>query len=178
MNRHRYAGWALLGVLALSVTGCASGTTPTIQVAAGPTASLAPSCPTTLPATNTFPAAAGSAVVPGAPTIAAVCRYAGLNDAHPNTIARSATVTGAELDQLVSGLNAARPFPPGARNCPADLGLYDLIVFGYPAAGPVDVRISMSGCTAVTNGHQTLSPDSGALDEVTALVGESPRPVG
>jgi hypothetical protein len=176
MNRHRYARWAMLGVLALSVTGCASGTTPTIQVVASPTASLSPSCPTTLPAT--FPATAGSAVVPGAPTIAAVCRYAGLNDPHPNTIAQSATVTGAKLGQLVSGLNAARPFPAGARNCPADLGLYDLIVFGYPSAGPVDVRVSMSGCTAVTNGHQTLSPDSGVLDEVTAIVGDSPRPIG
>ncbi|HEX4704339.1 MAG TPA: hypothetical protein VH352_19590 [Pseudonocardiaceae bacterium] len=159
---------AILGACLLA--GCA--TQPVIQVAAGsPTASTTPTCPSTLP--RTFPDVPGSAMVPGTPTIAAICRYAGTNDTAPDTLSQSATITGDRLRALVTGLNASRPFPSGAYNCPADLGLYDLIVFGYPSAGPVDVRVSVSGCTPVTNGHQTMRLDPDVFTEITTIVGES-----
>jgi hypothetical protein len=166
----------VLGVLALSVAGCANQVQPggpNIQVVSGGTSSVAPAptCPVTLPDTSTFPSVSAATLVPAGPAIATVCAYGGLNDAHPGTRGRTAKVTGDQLTNLVTALNAGGPPPPTPSNCPNNTDRSDLIVFGYTGGGLVDVRVSVTGCPLVTNGHQVLQVSPDMLNRLGTLVG-------
>jgi hypothetical protein len=166
----------VLGVLALSVAGCANQVQPggpNIQVVSGGTSSVAPAptCPVTLPDTSTFPSVSAATLVPAGPAIATVCAYGGLNDVHPGTRGRTAKVTGDQLTNLVTALNAGGPPPPTPSNCPNNTDRSDLIVFGYTGGGLVDVRVSVTGCPLVTNGHQVLQVSPDMLNRLGTLVG-------
>jgi hypothetical protein len=110
-------------------------------------------------------------LVPAGPAIATVCAYGGLNDAHPGTRGRTAKVTGDQLTNLVSALNAGGPPPPTPSNCPNNTDRSDLIVFGYIGGGLVDVRVSVTGCPLVTNGNNVLQVSSDMVSQLAALVG-------
>jgi hypothetical protein len=177
MSGPRRAGRsAMLGVLALSLAGCANQVQPggpNIQVVSGGTSSVvpAPTCPVTLPDPRTFPTVSPPTLVPAGPAIATVCAYGGLNDAHPGGLGRTAKVTGGQLTTLVSALNAGGPPPPVPSNCPNNTDRSDLIVFGYSGGGLVDVRVSVTGCPLVTNGHQVLQVSPDMLNRLSTLVG-------
>ena len=157
-----------LAALAFMVSACAAHAEP-----GGPAIVVkaqSSSCPDTRPAT--LPDVPGPAMVPGTPTMAWGCRYQGLNDPHPNTLVRSAHVTGDQVTKLVSTLNSAVPWPPNLP-CPMDVGLYDLVVFGYPSGNPVTVQVSVTGCASATNGHKTVRADGDLLGQLTSMVGAS-----
>ncbi|HEY0806873.1 MAG TPA: hypothetical protein VGD84_17505, partial [Pseudonocardiaceae bacterium] len=147
MSAVRHIGWwGALGVLALTVAGCAAKAEP-----GGPALAVnvqQPACPDTRP-TTTLPDVPGPAMVPGTPTGAWGCRYQGLNDPHPGALVRSAQATGARLTRLVSTLNTAGPWRSGMY-CPIDLGLRDLIVFDYASGNSVEVLVSVTGCASAT----------------------------
>lgn len=166
----------MLGVLALSLAGCANQVQPggpNIQVVSGGTSSVAPAptCPVTLPDTSTFPTVSAATLVPVGPAIGTVCAYGGLNDAHPGGRGRTATVGGDQLTSLVTALNAGGPPPPTPSNCPNNTDRTDLIVFGYTGGGLVDVRVSVTGCPLVTNGQRVLQVSPDMLNRLSALVG-------
>lgn len=183
MRKPWHAG--VLALLVLGVAGCAAPT-PAIdqQIAVehgGPpsTAPVVPAaCPAKLPSDTGFPAVEGAVLVPGTPTVASVCRYAGMNDPHPQTLQKSAVVTGAKLADLVAAMNAGKPRPGGTYSCPADFGLADVVQFGYPAAGPVHVRIDLSGCRGEDNGRRSVSLPDDVQTQVAAVVGVSAQPHG
>jgi hypothetical protein len=167
---------AMLGVVALSLAGCANQVQPggpNIQVVSGGTSSVvpAPTCPVTLPDTTTFPTVSAPTLVPAGPGTATVCAYGGLNDPHPGVLGRTTTVTGNQLATLVSALNAGGPPPPVPSNCPNNTDRIDLIVFGYTGGGLVDVRVSVTGCPLVTNGQQVLQVSDDMVNQLAALVG-------
>jgi hypothetical protein len=94
-------------------------------------------------------------MVPGTPNAARVCRYAGLNEPVPEgTLVKAGQLNSAELPRLVSALNAAVPMPK-LMHCPNDDNSFDLIIFGYPDGGSVDVTVGLTGCNVVRNGAQT-----------------------
>jgi hypothetical protein len=166
----------MLGVLALSLAGCANQVQPggpNIQVLSGGTSSVAPAptCPVTIPDTSTFPTVAAPTLVPTGPAVATVCAYGGLNDPHPGGLGRTAKVTGGQLAALVSALNAGGPPPPVPSNCPNDTDRSDLIVFGYSGGGLVDVRVSVTGCPLVTNGNKMLQVSADMVNQLSVLVG-------
>jgi hypothetical protein len=166
----------MLGVLALSVAGCANQVQPggpDITVVSGETSTVtpAPTCPVTLPDSTTFPAVSAATLVPPGPTVATVCAYGGLNDAHPGGRGKTATVTGSQLTNVVTALNAGGPPPPVPSNCPNNTDRSDLIVFAYTGGGLVDVRVSVTGCPLVTNGHTMLAVGPDMVHQLSALVG-------
>jgi len=166
----------MLGVLALSLAGCANQVQPggpNIQVVSGGPSSVvpAPTCPVTLPDPSTFPTVSTPTLVPAGPAIATVCAYGGLNDAHPGGLGRTATVAGYQLAALVGALNAGGTPPPVPSNCPNNTDRSDLIVFGYTGGGLVDVRVSVTGCPLVTNGNNVLQVSPDMLNRLAALVG-------
>jgi hypothetical protein len=168
MTGARHAGrWATLGVLVIAVAGCAP------SVRSGDPPALITTTDTAPPVT------ACSGPVPGTPIAALACRYHGLNDQPPGTLAQSAQLTGADVGQLATDVRAGQPFPsaPGlAMNCPADFGLSDLIVFTYASGGQSDVRVDLTGCGSVYSGRQRLQSSAGLLRDLTSLVGASPSP--
>jgi hypothetical protein len=175
---------AVLALLVLGVAGCAAPSQDqhpqTLSVGGGGASSVTPvrpvACPAKLPSTTTFPSVPGTTLVPGTPAVASVCRYAGMNDPHPQALQKSAVLTGTKLANLVATMNTGKPRPGGAYNCPADFGLADVVQFGYPSTGPVDVSIDLSGCRGETNGHRSVAVPDDVQTQMTALVGTSPGP--
>lgn len=182
MRTVRQAGrYLALGILAVAVGGCATTVQP-----GGPAVGIISTDPSTLPAppVATCPAklpatllpAPASGMVANTPSAAIACRYAGLNDPHPGALVQSAAVSGADLAKVVSLIDSAKPWPPGARSCPVDLGLSDLLVFSYSNGTQSEVRVDTSGCRAVSNGRQRVEAPQALLDELTSVVGASPPP--
>jgi len=181
MTRARHAGrWAMLGLLATAVAGCA----PSVQSGDPPalittTVTVPPvtACPDRMP--SALASIPNTGLVPGTPIAALACRYSGLNDQRPGTLAQSAQVTDASVGHLAADVRAGQPFPsaPGlAMNCPVDLGLSDLIVFTYPSGGQAGVRVDLTGCASVSNGHQRLQISAGLPRDLASVVGASPPP--
>ena len=110
-------------------------------------------------------------LIPTGAAIATVCAYGGLNDAHPGARGRTTTVSGLQLATLVGALNAGGPLPSAPANCPNNTDRNDLIVFGYTGGGLVDVRVSVTGCPLVTNGHHMLAVSPDLVNQLSALVG-------
>ncbi|HKN99391.1 MAG TPA: hypothetical protein VJX10_19885, partial [Pseudonocardiaceae bacterium] len=140
MNSKTAVMAAVAASLLAFVAGCAHRAVPTTQPALGvgtasakpPASSRPATCPAVL-AGHTYPPASRGDMVPGTPDRATVCRYGGLNDPHPHSLVRSATVGTAPAAALAHTLNLGKAFPAGVPyNCPADLGLTDLVLFGFP----------------------------------------------
>lgn len=185
MNGKRGIGGMIMAsaaVLTVLAAGCAAqGPQPALTAGQPDTTASSsparpapvPTCPATLgdyPKHWAFPPAPSASLVPGTPQVAAVCRYAGINDPHPNALVKSATVAGAMLTSLTVALNKAQP-SHGVYSCPAEFGLYDLVVFSYPDRGPVDVIVDATGCTQATNGHRQVMFAGDALTRIAAVVG-------
>jgi hypothetical protein len=141
-------------VVALAA-GCAERATPAAQVISTSPSKPAQvlTCPASLPTDTTtfrFPTAPSDTLVPGTPDHATLCRYLIADKTH-----RSAQLGAAEAARLAAALNKARVFPKGTHfPCPADFGVRDLIMFGYPNRDPVDVIASPTGCSPASNGHR------------------------
>jgi hypothetical protein len=110
-------------------------------------------------------------LVPAGPAVAIACAYGGLNDAHPGGLGRTAKVTGGRLAALVTALDAGGSPPPVPSNCPNNTDRIDLIVFGYPGGGLVDVRVSVTGCPLVSNGQKVLQVSPDMVNQLATLVG-------
>jgi hypothetical protein len=177
-----------VGALLLLVLACcaacagkpAPSSTPDLiqPLAPGTTAQLA--CPATRPQHSAYPAGPSSVMVPGTPTGALVCRFNGLNGAPRLGLARSATLTGPALAQLVSALNGLHgSMPSGPINCPMDDGATDTVLFHYAdATSPVQVSIALTGCAAASNGTLGVpfigamaDPGNGITAQLAGLVG-------
>jgi hypothetical protein len=160
-------------VLAVTVTGCAA----TVQSGGPPVLDTTHESPPVAACPDNrsvkLPDVSGSTLVPGTPIMAFGCRYEGLNDPHPNALAQSAQITGAQLGKLVTALNSAGPWPPG-RYCPIDVGLYDLVVFTDKSGNQTDVQVAVGGCASATNGHKTVEANADLLGQLTSMVGASP----
>jgi hypothetical protein len=182
----RAIGLLALAASACLLTACATTTTTHPLEPARPALTTAPAtatCPPDLPRTAPngypYPAAPADSIVPGTPSHATACRYQGLNDPHPNTRTRSVTLTAAETTRLAHALNAApTPKKGAAYPCPADLGVYDLVLFDYPTRAPVHVLVSLTGCTTVSNGHRGAMFAGEAVQQLDALVGAPSPPRG
>ena len=119
-----------------------------------------------------LPDAPSDTLVPPGPTSATACRYANSAEPHPDTLAKSVRLTPAQTAQLVTALNSAKPYPPGAvSNCPNDVGGTDLILFGYSDRGPVDVLVAETGCQSATNGVRATMPPVDAIALLKPLIG-------
>ncbi|MBO0880947.1 MAG: hypothetical protein J2P17_11510 [Mycobacterium sp.] len=145
-------------------------TTPAVSSSASPVG-----CPATAPQSlaPAQPADAAVRLVPGAPSVATVCRYHGFNQTVPRgTLARRAIVRGNTLAALVAGLNTA-PLDRGVPStCVVDFGEAILIVFGYASGPPVTVSIDVGGCRFARNGQQLVwRVTEQTLQNLTALVG-------
>jgi hypothetical protein len=166
-------------VVSLAV-GCASQATPGSQpeLAVSRPATAA-TCPAALPADTTtfrFPTAPTSTLVPGTPDRATVCRYQGLDDPHPRTLDRHADLDAAQATRLATAFDKTKVWPKNTRfPCPADFGANQLVEFGYPNQGPVDVIVSATGCTPASNGHRDTLFAGDAVRQIDAVVG-APTP--
>jgi hypothetical protein len=178
---------ATAAAAACLIGGCATTTNglvpaqPALTTAPGSfaTATCPASLPTTVPTGYPYPTAPADAMVPGIPSHATVCRYEGGNDPHPNARTRSVTLAGAETSRLATALNAAPAARKGvAYPCPADFGVYDLVLFDYPTRAPVHVLVSLTGCGVVSNGHRNAMFAAAAIQQLGALVGAPSRPRG
>jgi hypothetical protein len=136
------------------------------------------------PIVSRAPAADVSLVPPGADSLT-VCTYNGLPNPPPLSVPGvpafglvGVGVVGdqATIARLASELNAIPP-TSGVRSCPADFGNAVVAFFGYPS-GPGDVvRVGLSGCNDVTNGHiHRLALDAQVVGQLAALAKRLPRP--
>lgn len=99
-------------------------------------------------------------------TMIRLCRYTGLNGAHPLRLARSASVTRARLVRvIVREFDRLPRFAPGAIACPMDDGSQIVARLSYPGGHSVSISVGLSGCTRVTNG-----------DVVRTALGIAPSP--
>ncbi|HEX3647634.1 MAG TPA: hypothetical protein VHV49_04350 [Pseudonocardiaceae bacterium] len=157
------------------VAGCAHRAVPATQPALGVgtvSAARPATCPASLASHYTYPPASRVSIVPGTPDRAIVCRYAGLNDPDPHTLVKSATMGAAQAAALARTLDLGKPFPVGvAYNCGNDVGLIDLVRFGFPDGHGVDVQLDMTGCRTAANGEREVFYPAAAVGQVTALVG-------
>jgi hypothetical protein len=106
--------------------------------------------------TDRYPPVSGSArwIVPGDPTGGVAC------------VSQQRTeLTGAGLRRVVDLLNGLERMLPGSYSCPMDTGRSMTLFFDYGARGTQLVTISLTGCTAASNGTTTgwLDPPSRRL---------------
>jgi hypothetical protein len=100
---------------------------------------------------------ADKALVPGDPNQVLVCRYRGLGTkpSSPRAfhlISHYLVADKQFVTRVARELNKLKP-NTGVQACPLDDGSAIVAFFGYPR-GPQDpVRIGLSGCLLVTNGH-------------------------
>jgi hypothetical protein len=120
----------------------------------------------TLPA-PTRPGAARQ-LVPGRPSRALLCRYAGLDAAPRGRFSSRATLTGSKAAQLAGWLNQGRPVPR-VMHCPNDTGGEELITFTYSTGPALRVLVDLSGCEIAFNGRLGLFTFPAAFTELTAL---------
>lgn len=196
MNRTRSTTTAVLAAAAVAlVAGCVgqqpagSGGGPSLGVASsppgtgtpgsaghgiapGPPAHLASACPAVLSSNYAYPSSSQVSMVAGTPNQVAVCRYEGLNDPHPNRLARSADAGIEQAAYLAKNLNLGKPLS-GTFSCPNDDGTAALLVFGFPDGHRSAVRVALHGCRTATNGKRIVEYPQGVSAQVRALAGTS-----
>ncbi len=175
-----------LGVAAGSVAfgaGTRSGESGVASAASAPTAPYSlkpPTCPAgDSGSILSSRAGAGAAMVPPGAQQVLLCRYNGLPNPPPLSVAgkpafglvaqhlvlNQATVTG-----LASQLNAI-PVTTGVYSCPADFGTAIIAYFGYASGTANPVKVGLSGCEAISNGHvDRLGLDAPVVSQLEALV--------
>jgi hypothetical protein len=179
----RRIGSAVLAVSAVAlIAACGTQAQPAHLAVGAPQPQSPPAtCPTSLPTNSPtgfhYPDAPATSMAPGTPDHATVCRYQGLNDPHPRTKAKSVELTAPQAAKLATALNSAKQPQPGANYpCPADFGVYDLVLFDYADRGPVDVLVSASGCATASNGHRDAMFASTAVQQLDSVVGAPAAP--
>lgn len=109
------------------------------------------------PVVSRAPAARSMLVPPGASSLV-ICRYSGLNPPHGvhrfRLMAAGTSTAPPTLAKFTSRLNALRPGRQGAAySCPTDDGSALLAFFSYPSGPGVTVKVGLTGCGTITNGH-------------------------
>jgi len=114
-------------------------------------------CPATHPADTPKPKRkeAEKQLVPGQPSGAVICRYAGLDSKHPGSLISRKGLSGQTAVAFAKNLNAGRSASIDAISCPNDTGALDLMTFTYPSGPTVAVLIRRSGCHLASNGSVT-----------------------
>lgn len=97
-------------------------------------------------------AGASAALVPGRPQAVLLCRYSGLNARPPLTLVAHRLLNAAATTSLARELNAL-PRKTGLFQCPVDVGTAVVAFFRYRAMADDPVKIGLSGCQQVSNGH-------------------------
>jgi hypothetical protein len=164
---------AVAASLLVFVAGCAQRVVPTTRPALGVGTTPPPAtCPATLVQPYHFPAASRLSMVPGSPDGATVCRYAGLNEPHPQHLVTSEPIGPGPAAGLAGDLNRAKAFPTGTPvNCPNDVAADDLIRFGFPDGHRVDVVLDLTGCRTADNGQRQVFVPAEVSGRLAALVG-------
>ena len=99
-------------------------------------------------------------LVPTAPEVMTICRYAGLNQKVAfGALEASRTIGGKALTEFVGYLDSPgwHVVRKGAIFCPFSQGSTDLLEFVYPSGPPVTVSVAISGCSFVSNGVRTVT---------------------
>jgi hypothetical protein len=156
--------------IAIAVGAAVAGASPASRVARG-------SCPSHGPTTvYSSRTGANQSLVPPSPDRLLLCRYSGINPVNGGRAltAHRLVTSRAKVTRFADEFNALPEFPPGIFNCPVDVGTAIVAYFGYPS-GPGDpVRVELSACTGVTNGHliRTAAFHNGTklLGQLKALV--------
>lgn len=88
---------------------------------------------------------------------AVLCRYAGLNARHPQTLVGSGIIPGhdADLRRVVRIYNALPRPPSGPTGCPADTGREITVKIRHRDRSNDFVKQDMTGCRVGTNGHRS-----------------------
>lgn len=162
---NRVIGAAIVLAAAVSVTACGAA-----GVSTGAKVSVAAfACPATVHQ-PTNPRSA--TLVPGTPTGATACRYAGLGEPHSGGLARSASLTTAQTTALAAALNAGKQAANGVYNCPNDTGGVDVVGFDYADAAPVEIVVHTSGCRLASDGNRNVDAAQ-AVQQLAAIVGQA-----
>jgi hypothetical protein len=126
-------------------------------IATTPAGAAAGRCPATLPSMQAGANQHASfKLVPSGARHAVLCRYAGLNDPSPQTLAGSGALRSRrKVRALAKSFN--RLPEPGSepRSCPSDDGSVVIARFAYRHAPEVTVWTRLGGCNQVTNGALT-----------------------
>ena len=116
---------------------------------------------------------AGDELVPAGQDTVLLCRFAGLNGPGPRLGLLGAVrlTDGSTVNDLAAQMNQLPRGASGPVACPEDDGSEILAGFGY-SAGPSDpVTVSLTGCTAATNGQISRVATSALLSRLKGLVG-------
>jgi len=142
-------------------TATVGGVSPTPRTSAPAAAGL--SCPPTLPRAKPLGKSSPPGLfVPGVPSTATACRYAGLNSPSQGKLIEAAPVPDPDLPNLVLRLNTAQRIPPGqVFFYPLDDGRRDVLLFGYGHGAPLTVIVARSGCGFTsTTGAEVFTPST------------------
>jgi hypothetical protein len=98
---------------------------------------------------------------PGDPIGGLICRYGSSLAAQTDAQGvpsgpRSLALSAAQAGRLAQAIRAVRLGAPGgnvAAGCPDDVGLIDVLVFGYPGRPDADLWYHASGCESLDNGY-------------------------
>jgi hypothetical protein len=165
---------AALAVTPVLLRGHGSTPAPPSGPSSGPVQSVAapPVCASTLDAQPSDGSVlGGSALVPGAPSSAALCEYDRVDQ--PSSLKRHAQLDSAQLEKMLAIVGELKltndvakcPFQPTA----------DLLTFGYADGSSVTLRIGCAMVWRSENAHAMLtSPMSDAVDAI--LGGAPPTP--
>jgi hypothetical protein len=107
-------------------------------------------------------------LVPSDPAGAAICRYNGLNTAHPNALASTSTLSRSGARTLASTFNTQTAAPSELHSCPADTGEIDLVIFRYASDPAADVTARLTGCRFATNGSLSVRMTPTLIGELSA----------
>ncbi|GAB2691813.1 hypothetical protein [Kitasatospora kifunensis] len=116
-------------------------------------------------------------LVPATPRAAVVCFY-DQPSSGTTVFTHSGQVSGAQLTELVTALDAA---PPGPMRCAGDARTVASIRFGYPSGADVEVRMGLDGCRNASNGSRDATatavtvPGTGSGTVTGSPSGASPR---
>lgn len=138
-------------VVLVTVAGCAAAPRHTVATTASPRAAACPAG-AHRPGWDGSRRVAGAALVPGAPVVVTVCRYA---DGGGHALKGRRTLRGAGLADVRDRLNGQRAVT-GTYSCPMDTGAAHLLLFGYPGGATLTVRVNDSGCRFAGNGRRTV----------------------
>jgi hypothetical protein len=165
------------------IAGCSSTSPKAEQLAAKVTAIPSASPTTTSPTPPPFKCPArvpsviakhqrpgtASTFVPGHAVALLACRYHGYNQPEPSgSLAKFAHFAPAPF---VTALNAARPVPKGAYNCPMDANETILLLFAYANGSRLTASIDTMGCEFATNGDRTVSTPTPTMGHLQAVLG-------
>jgi hypothetical protein len=116
---------------------------------------------------NPAGALTGGHFVPPHPSEALICRFSPIDGAQGPGVSHGklyehSHAGSSPARRLAADLNRM-PQRTGDTACPADIGSYDVLVFGYAGRPDVDIWYASSGCPTLSNGETSTGDFSSAF---------------